>query len=91
MKRMIACLTVGVIAGCSNLPTTDGAAKAPGADTCNAASYAGLVGQDAVQALALPDPKRSYRLDEPVTQDYVAERLNIKLDETDTIIAIDCG
>jgi hypothetical protein len=92
MKMTLMCMTLGMLAGCGSVVSTGNAPSKPaGADTCNAAAYAELVGQDAVQSLALPDPKRSYRLDEPVTMDFVAERLNIKLDETDTIIAIDCG
>ena len=91
MIRTVTCMAVVFLAGCGGVVSTSSAPKTSGADTCNAAAYAELVGQDAVQALSLPDPKRSYRLDEPVTLDFVEERLNIKLDDTDTIIAIDCG
>lgn len=91
MRWIFAGLTAVVLVGCGQGATTSSSSQSNGPDTCNAAAYSELVGQDAVQALTLPDPKRSYRLDEPVTTDYVANRLNIKLDETDTIIAVTCG
>lgn len=81
------------LAGCGGVATntvTGNPGKA-GADTCNAAAYTGLIGQDAVTALALPNPKREYRIGQPVTSDFVAERINVKLDDTDVIVAIDCG
>ena len=81
------------IAGCAERGTDTGN---PGAapqlpDTCNAAAYQNLVGQDAVSALIVPDPKRVYRLGDPITQDYIPNRVNVKLDDTDVIIAVDCG
>lgn len=80
------------LAGCGATNTTAPGQTAPsGADTCNAASYAGLVGQDAVVALQIPDPKRSYRPDEAITQDLNPARVNVVLDETDVITAITCG
>ncbi|AXI44860.1 hypothetical protein C1J03_01705 [Sulfitobacter sp. SK012] len=83
------------LAGCANTPTANTAAStgvAQGAsDTCNAAAYAGLVGQDAASALAVPEPKRSYGPNDAVTSDYLANRVNIELDDTDTIVAITCG
>ena len=95
MKKLI---LVGAVAlsGCgavSNLGsgTTARAPVVGGADTCNAAAYAGLIGQDAVVALQIPDPKRSYRPDEAVTQDLNPARVNIVLDDTDVITAITCG
>ena len=85
-----------LIAACDALPGARGggpAAAVPpaGADTCNAAAYQTLVGQDAVTALQIPDPKRSYRPDEAVTQDFDPARVNIVLDDTDVITAITCG
>ena len=77
-----------LMAGCT--------AQAPGSraaapEACGAADYAGLIGQDAASALAVPDPKRIYRTDEEITTDFVPNRLNIKLDDTDTIFAVTCG
>ncbi|KHA50683.1 MAG: I78 family peptidase inhibitor [Sulfitobacter geojensis] len=83
-----------VVAGCTAAPMSKPAGTAQpasGPDTCNAAAYQNLIGQDAVVDLSLPDPKRTYRLGDPVTTDFNPARLNIKLDDTDTIIAIDCG
>ncbi|AXI40899.1 I78 family peptidase inhibitor [Sulfitobacter sp. SK011] len=82
-----------ILAGCAGVATNNTASKSgsAGPDTCNAAAYVGLIGQEAVTALAVPDPKREYRIGQPVTSDYVANRVNIKLDETDVIVAIDCG
>lgn len=81
-----------LVAGCTTGPNPGGQVTAPaGPDTCNASAYQNLIGQDAVVELSLPEPKRAYRLGDAVTQDFVPERLNIKLDDTDTIIAIDCG
>lgn len=78
-----------VLGGCGDvMPRGTGGSET---DACNAAAYQDLVGQDAVVALALPEPKRSYRPDEMITQDYVPTRLNIVLDDTDTITAITCG
>jgi hypothetical protein len=79
-----------ILAGCAD-EATNNATRVAGPDTCNAAAYAGLIGQDAVTALAVPEPKREYRIGQPVTSDYVAERINIKLGESDIIFAIDCG
>lgn len=89
MRLMIFSLLI--LAGCGEATTGNPSRSAIGSDTCNAAAYAGLIGQDAVTALAVPEPKREYRIGQPVTSDHNAARINIKLDETDVIIAIDCG
>lgn len=82
-----------LVAGCGAVqaPGSSAAQKTGRPDTCNAVAYQNLIGQDAVVDLSLPEPKRSYRLGDPVTSDFNPARLNIKLDDTDTIIAIDCG
>lgn len=82
------------LAGCSTLPVTTpgtGGVPANGPDTCNAAAHQGLVGMDAASALALPEPKRLIGPSDAVTTDYIATRLNVQLDDTDTITAITCG
>jgi hypothetical protein len=91
MRLMI--LSLLILSGCGGVATNTGPRTSGGSgpDTCNAAAYANLIGQDAVTALAVPEPKREYRIGQPVTSDFVAERINIKLDETDVIIAVDCG
>lgn len=60
-------------------------------ESCNADAYSALVGQDAAASLAVPEPKRVYVIGEPVTQDFVPERINIQLDDTDTVVAVTCG
>lgn len=93
MKTQIALITAATLVACG--PQQGGApspvGSAGGEDTCNAASYAGMIGQDAVVALSIPEPKRQYRLGDPVTMDFNAERVNVVLDETDVIIDIKCG
>tara|TARA_R110002074_G_scaffold106579_5_gene230295 strand:- start:1976 stop:2281 length:306 start_codon:yes stop_codon:yes gene_type:complete len=91
MRSMIFSLLI--LARCGDVTTdnSERTAGASGPDTCNAAANSGLIGQDAVTTLAVPEPKREYRIGQPVASDYVAEWINIKLDDTDTIVAIDCG
>lgn len=62
-----------------------------GPDTCKAARYQNLVGQDPIAAAGLPNPKRVYHITDPVTQDYRPERINVVLDDSGTIGAISCG
>lgn len=85
-----------LLAGCGSavtVPTLGGGAAAPanGPDTCNAAAHQGLIGNDAASALALPEPKRLAGPTDAVTTDFNPARLNVGLDDTDTIIAITCG
>jgi len=93
MMKKCAVLAAVALSGCGAVSDTGapGRGAAAGADTCNAASFAGLVGQDAVVALQIPDPKRSYRPDEAITQDFNPARVNVVLDDTDVITAITCG
>lgn len=93
MMMRMAILSTALLAACS--PQQSGGptsrASSSGADTCNAAAYAGMIGQDAVVALSIPEPKRQYRLGDPVTSDFNASRVNVVLDEIDVIIDIKCG
>lgn len=92
MMTRLAIVAGIVLAGCG--AQTGGGPSAPptsGADTCNAAAYMGLIGQDSVVTLSVPEPKRSYRPDEVVTQDFNPARVNFRLDETDVIIGVECG
>ncbi|UWR22285.1 I78 family peptidase inhibitor [Sulfitobacter sp. S190] len=68
-----------------------GGDTAPGPDTCGAAAYQNLIGQDAAQALIVPEPKRVYGPEDAVTADFLANRVNVQLDNTDTIVAVVCG
>ena len=80
------------IAGCSTGTTpTASTVSAGGPDTCNAAAYQALIGQDAASSLTLPEPKRLVGPTDAVTTDFNAGRLNVQLDEIDNIVAITCG
>lgn len=94
MMKNFVVLGALAVAGCGGTAGTGGGSNAPrstGSDTCNAAAYAEFVGQDSVVTLSIPDPKRSYRTDEVVQSDFDPKRVSVVLDETDVIIAINCG
>ncbi|MEP2919829.1 MAG: I78 family peptidase inhibitor [Sulfitobacter sp.] len=82
-----------LLAGCSNAlsttPTSGSSTNAP--DTCNASAHQRLIGLDAASALALPEPKRLAGPHDVVTTDFNPARLNVGLDDTDTIISVTCG
>lgn len=79
-----------LLAGCG-APTPQSTATANAPDTCNAAAHQQLIGQEAATSLTLPEPKRLNGPTDPVTTDFIANRLNIQLDDTDNIVAITCG
>ena len=93
MITRITIVAAAFLASCGPQQSGGPSARASGggADTCNAAAYAGMVGQDAVVALSIPDPKRQYRPEDPVTSDFNPARVNVELDDTDVIVAIKCG
>lgn len=64
-----------------------------GADTCQAAKYATLVGKSAaeLQRMSLPTPHRIVCHDCMVTQDYAPNRLNIRLGPDNRVVSVDCG
>ena len=68
-----------------------GAPVAGAPDTCGASAYQDLLGKGAASALAVPEPKRVYGVADAVTLDYQADRINVQLDDTDTIVAVTCG
>lgn len=94
MKTIMSLTALALVAACA-APDADaprsGGGGAAGPDTCNASSFAHLVGKDAVVALQIPEPKRQYRLGDPVTMDHRPDRVNVVLDDTDVIIDIKCG
>lgn len=69
------------------------AAPTGAADTCGAARFAHLVGQgpEAARALGLPLRARIIGHGEPVTMDYLPDRLNITLGPDGKIRQISCG
>jgi hypothetical protein len=95
MKNLAMVLGTVALAGCgSSIGGGSGTSNTPrtsSTDTCNAAAYAGFIGQDSVVTLSIPEPKRSYRTDETVPTDFDPKRVSVVLDETDVIIAINCG
>ncbi|MES2665385.1 MAG: I78 family peptidase inhibitor [Pseudomonadota bacterium] len=62
-------------------------------DTCKAAGLQGLIGQSAgnLRTVALTGPVRIIAPGELVTQEYVAQRINVAVDGAGTIRRIDCG
>lgn len=81
-----------LLAGCgAAVVPMAGSTPATAPDTCNAAAHQKLIGQDAASSLALPEPKRLYGPNDPVTTDYNPARLNVQLDAIDNIVAITCG
>jgi hypothetical protein len=69
------------------------ALPAPGADTCNAATRAALIGQPAtaLERVYILGPVRLIRPGDAVTMDFVERRINFDLDATDRIVRIFCG
>ncbi|WP_106746325.1 I78 family peptidase inhibitor [Yoonia maritima] len=62
-------------------------------DTCNANSYAALVGQDAtaLEKVLILGMVRTIRPDDIVTMDYRQERINFRIDANEIITSITCG
>ena len=87
MKRMIALIA---LAGCT-------AAEPPLPpqieDTCGAARFADLIGQDAtaLEKVLLLGPVRVIRPGDAMTMDFRPDRVNFKINAKETIQMIDCG
>lgn len=75
-----------LLTGCADVTATP-----PSPSECNAQAWVRLVGQPATAALVVPEPKRLYRLGDPVTMDFRPDRVNVVLSDTDTIIDVKCG
>lgn len=90
MRRLpILSLPFLALAACTEdtLPAT----TEPGADTCGAAEVEPLIGQPITSYEAPPGKAvRIIRPGDPVTMDFRPDRLNISLDETDRIVAVEC-
>ncbi len=65
----------------------------PAPDTCGAAAYRPLIGQDVsmFSPAGRPGPSRIIRPGQVVTMDYDPERLNVQLDDDDRIVSVSCG
>jgi len=74
-------------------PPAGPALPAPGADTCNAAARAALIGQPAtaLERIYILGPVRVIRPGDAVTMDFVERRINFDLDATNRIVRIFCG
>ena len=89
-------LALVVLAGCAAAPPpvpVPPPVPAPAADTCAAAPYARLIGQDAT-ALERELIMRQVRVIRPgmaVTEEFVGERINFEIDAAGRIARIYCG
>jgi hypothetical protein len=87
MKRILALM---LLAGCA-------AEQAPLPpqleDTCGAARFADLIGQDAtaLEKVLVLGPVRVIRPGDAVTMDFQPIRINFMINEHETIRTIDCG
>lgn len=88
MKRLI---LLAALAGC----TTASPPPAPPqiADTCGAARFGDLIGQDAtaLERRLFLGQVRVIRPGDMVTMDFRPDRINIRITENETIQQIDCG
>lgn len=62
-------------------------------DTCSAAQYAGLIGQDAtaLERILLIGQVRVIRPNQPVTADFRPDRINFDINAANQITSIRCG
>lgn len=69
------------------------ATEAPAEDTCGAAAFQNLIGQDVspVFATTFTTPIRVIRPDDAVTMDFQAERLNFRVDANEIVRSVTCG
>ncbi|WP_375254028.1 I78 family peptidase inhibitor [Yoonia sp.] len=83
-------LTLILLAGCVAVTTP---APMPAEDTCNAASYATLLGAPAtaLERVLLLGKVRVIRPDQAVTLDFLPDRINFMVDEDGRIARITCG
>lgn len=87
MKQLI---TLILLAGCAATTQT---LPPQGEDTCNAAAYADLIGQNAtaLERVLLLGKVRVIRPGDAVTMDFLPERINFMIGANETIQSIDCG
>ena len=62
-------------------------------DTCNAAQYSALIGQDAtaLERVLILSQVRVIRPGQAVTMDFRPERINFNVDATNRIVSISCN
>lgn len=74
-------------------PAPAAAPQTPGADTCNMAQYASLVGKPATNS-GVPAASPTVRIIKPdtqVTMDFAAAQLNIEVNSAGVITGLRCG
>ena len=88
MKR--GALLVLLLTACTQAETPPGL---PENDTCNAAPYAGLIGQDAsvLETVLIMQRIRILRPGQPMTMDFWPGRINIMIDDDERIERLFCG
>jgi hypothetical protein len=89
MKYLIPLVFLGLAACDAALPGME-----PAVDLCQAPAYQGVIGQniDALDDwLLVQHPYRVIRPGDAVTEDFNPNRLNIRLDGADRVVAVDCG
>jgi len=91
---------LAVLAGCSSNDTATPAAQQPASQDgrCNAEAVQNLLGQtvtsalvDQAQSQAGAQTTRVLSPGDAVTMDYNSQRLNIDIDEAESIVRITCG
>lgn len=91
MKRLL-CLFL--LAACTQAQTPQPTPVPPAAeDTCNASEYAMLVGEDAttLERVLLLGKVRVIRPGQPVTMDFLPDRINFMINARNEIAQITCG
>lgn len=96
MKNLFLIAAFGIVSACSNATVT-----APDRDpvpintrdTCNAAQYASLVGQDAtaLERIMILGQVRVVRPRQAVTMDFRPERINFNVNAANRITSITCS
>ncbi len=79
-----------ILAGCS---TAAPPLPVQAEDTCDAASYAPLIGQQAtaLERVLLLGTVRVIRPNQPITKDFRPNRINFMIAEDESIKTINCG
>ena len=95
MTRFLYLLPVALLVACdAPSPTTPirPTLPAPDEDTCGAAAYADLIGQDAtaLETVLIMRPVRVIRPGTAITMDFRQDRLNFQIDWANTIASIGC-
>jgi hypothetical protein len=106
MRALLTACAVFALAACGQTTTTtetpaEPAAETPAApmtaaeataqDTCGASQYQALIGTNIAAATYPADANiRVIRPNEPVTQDFSAQRLNIVTDASGVITSLEC-